>query len=382
MLFCIPVHAEPLSVLDLRLHPGSEWQRGMPQREEEDGALQLSMPADGGAALQVLVPLDPPLIKSEAQDFYRHLQRKWAAQYGKEAAVDWIHVGGVGQEGRRWLACRRPSRSGEGVVFHLATVHEGRAYSLLAFAPTGTESLPPAVHALVTGAGFHAMPRPWRRTLSLPVVPQDHVLEALAQVESDALGNRGMLTGYGVKGTASARQDGAAPATSHALQLGWFLDGFRWAALDGRDERQPFEVRGHLSAEAGPDLEGGVLRVELKVAAANDTVKAQVSRHAYCGPQATWDEALSALARGARGPLVRLALNHGCPGAGVGGGDGVLTTLEAGPGQTATQTMALKPPPEGATHLWMEVRPLPAAGATGEVLLDRTGLYFVFEPGR
>ena len=149
VLAVLPARAETFTVDNLRLRPDAAWQRGAPQREEEDDALLLSWPVPDGVALQVLVPRSPPLLKSDADTFYRNLTRKWAAKYGKAAVVGWIEAGS-----RRWLSCRRPSRTGEGVVFQLVTVHEGRAYSLVSIAPAGTETLPKAVHDLVAGADF------------------------------------------------------------------------------------------------------------------------------------------------------------------------------------------------------------------------------------
>jgi hypothetical protein len=159
MLVSLPVGAQTLRVLDLGLQPDPAWQRGTPRQEQEDDALQLSWPApEGGPTLQVLVSQSPPLIQSDADTFYRNLSRKWAALYGRHASVGWVEFNKDGQEGRRWLSCRRPARSGDGVVFHLVSVHAGRAYSLLVFAPPKTETLPQAVHGLLAGAVFQAQP--------------------------------------------------------------------------------------------------------------------------------------------------------------------------------------------------------------------------------
>jgi hypothetical protein len=253
MLAAFPARAETLELLELRLYPDAGWQRGAPQEEQEDDALRLSWPAPDGVALQVLVPRNPPLLKSDAETFYRNLTRKWTAQYGKQAAIGWIDFG---PGGTRWLGCRRPSSTGSGVVFHLATVHEGRAYSLLAFAPPGTESLPPAVRDLVQGAAFQAPPTPWRHRLSLALLPQGEALEALAQAEADALGNQGMLTGYGV-GAEKSGKPGQSWEEAGEVRLNWFLEGFRWVEVHGRDERQPFEVRGQLVAVPPPRMGGG-----------------------------------------------------------------------------------------------------------------------------
>lgn len=374
--------AEALSVLDLRLHPDPAWQRGTPQQEQEDDALLLSWPVPDGVALQVLVPRTPPLIKSDAETFYRNLARKWSAQYGKAAAVGWIEFGKEGQKGvvgLRWLSCRRPARSGDGVVFHLATVHEGRAYSLLLFAPPNTEALPQAVHTLVAGAGFQGVPTVWRHAHSQFLSPQAEALEAIIQAEVDALGDKGMLTGYGVKQVKADKPLEEGGSAVESMQLNWFLDGFRWDTSAGRDERLPFEVNGQLAADVAPELPGGALQLGLKTGASDTLLKAQATLHAYCGPLGPWNEAWADLARGARGPLGRLARDHGCPDF---AGHGVLATLEARPGQTVARSVALALPPASAQRLWVEVRLLPEAGSLGEGLLDRLGLYLAYEPRR
>lgn len=364
--------AEPMRVQDLSLSPDPAWQRGTPQQEQEDDALVLSWPVPEGVALQVLVPREPPLIKSDADTFYRNLTRKWSALYGKQAAVGWIDAEPKGQGGVRWLSCRRPASTGDGVVFHLATVHEARAYSLLVFAPPKTGTLPQAVHQLVAGAGFHVMPTPWRQSRALAVAPQGDVLEALAQAEAEVLGDRGMITGYGVRA-----EDPAGQASGGGLGLQWFLEGFLWDRQYGRDGRLPFEARGQLVAEAPTLLEEGVLHLGLKLGGAEGTLTAQARLHTYCGPRGPWNEALADLARGARGPLARLGRDHACPGQPA---DPTLATLEAVPGQTVARSVPLKLPSGRVDLLWLEVRLLPREGTVGEGMLDRLGLYFVYGP--
>jgi hypothetical protein len=208
-------------------------------------------------------------------------------------------------------------------------------------------------------------------------MPRGEALEAIAQAEAEALGEKGMLTGYGVNQTKAHKPLEGGDGSVEGLQLNWFLDGFRWGR--GRDERQPFEASGQLSAEVSPLWPPGVLHVGLNVTAAEAPVTARASLHAYCGPPGPWDEALAALARGARAPLERLAREHACPGM---AGAGVLATVEARPGQTVARSVALTPPPATAQRLWVEVRLVPQVGALGEGLLDRLGLYFVYAPER
>lgn len=371
-LACLPARAEPLQVMDLRLQPDSAWQRGTPQQEREDDALVLSWPVPEGVALQVLVPREPPLLKSDPDTFYRHLTRKWSTLYGKQAAVGWVEAGPKGPGGIRWLSCRRPASTGDGVVFHLATVHEGRAYSLLAFAPPGTGALPEAVHRLVASAGFQALPSVWRQAHALALAPRGDVLEALAQAEAEALGDRGMITGYGASAEAPTGE-----SAGKSLALHWFIEGFHWDKQAGRDGRMPFETRGQLVAEAPLLLEEGTLRLGLKLGGADGALSARVRMHTYCGPSGPWEEALADLARGARGPLGRLARDHACPSQPA---KADLATLEAVPGQTVARSVPLGRPEGRVDRLWLEIRLLPRAGAAGEGVLDRQGLYFVYEP--
>ena len=373
LLIGCPAQAGTLSVLDLHLSPDPAWQRGTPEQEREDDALLLSWPVPEGVSLQLVIPRSPPLIKSDAETFYRSLTRKWATQYGKEAVVAWVDPGRGEADERRWLSCRRPARSGEGVVFHLASVHEGRAYSLLLFSPPGTEALPKAAYDLVAGAGFRPIPTLWRKTLALPLLPRGEALEALAQAEAEALGDTGLLTGYGL------REDETGQEPEGEVRLHWFLDGFRWAKKYGRDERIPFEVRGQLAAMASRDLDGGTLKVELKVGASEAPQAARVSLHGYCGPQGPWQEALMSLRRGARGPLDRLRRDHAC---GAPSADGALATLEARSGQTVARAIPLVSPTSARAGIrWLEVDLDPGMGGlVGGRLLDRVGLFFVYEP--
>lgn len=362
---------QELGVQDLRLQPDAAWQRGAPEQEHGDDALSLSWPVPGGASLQVLVPRSPPRIKGDAETFYRNLRRNWLAQYGKAAAIDWAEFqpGGV-----RWLSCRRPGHAGKGVVFHLVTVHAGRAYTVLLFTPPGTEALPSAAHALMAGAGFQAMPMRWRRIEALALLPRGEALDALAQAEADALGDQGMLTGYVLEAEGM-------PETGQ-LGLSWALDGFRWRKRYGRDERLPFELRGRLVAEAPPALEGAPVRLGLQVAPGEIPLAARLSLHDYCGPRGPWEEAMAALRRGARGPLARLALDHPCTGQAGKGKAAELATLEAGAGEALERVIPLPAPAAQAGNgpRWLEVELLPGAGSLGEGLLGRLALIFVYEP--
>lgn len=362
-LLVLPARAESLRVDDLSLRPDPAWQRGEPRQEQEDDALALSRTLPDGGALRVLVPRSPPLLKSDAETFYRNLTRKWYALYGQTATVGWTELGG-----RRWLRCRRPSRVGDGEVFQLATVHEGRAYTVVAMAPAGTDALPGAVGDLLAGAEFSAPAQSWRQTRGLAVMPRGEALDALAQAEADVLGGKGMLLGHELAGDTPA---GGGQAVR------WSLDGFLWDQAQGRDGRRPIELRGRLAARAPADQDGGGLTLDLALEAGGAPLAVRATRQAYCGPEGAWRTALAALDRGAPAGLARLARDHPCAGE---AGPGVLAEVEIVPGQVVSRTVALPPPPDQATAWWVEVRLVPQAGSLGEMLLGRTGVYFVYEP--
>lgn len=356
------------TVLDLRLAPDPAWSRGTPEQEREDEALVLSWPAGGATVLQALVPRDPPLVKSGSGDFYRNLGRKWRAQHGKDAQVGWYATAGEKDTaGHRWLVCRRPARDGQGVVFHLARVHEGRAYSLLLFAPPGTGALPPAARALLAAASFRTPAPWWRQTRAVAVLPRGEALAALAQAESETLGERGMLTDYRLQALAGDQGPGIA----------WILEGFHWTRRLGRDERLPFVHRGEFLLQGPAALEGTArLRLKLEPGAPPMTVRARLGR--YCGPAGPWREALAALDRGARGPLARLGRDHGCAGDDPPGGE---TSREVRGGEDWTHGLELALPrsPDGLGPRWLEVALSPAPGAVGEGLLGRVALVLVYE---
>lgn len=372
MLVQLPAHAATLGVRDLRLQADAAWQRGTPQQEEEDDALHLSWAGAEGVALQLLVPRNPTLIKSDPDTFYRNLARKWREQYGSTAAIGWTDLSRDGAGGVRWLGCRRPASSGEGVVFQLAAVHEGRAYSLLLFAPPGTEALPRVVLDLMAQARFQSTTSRWRLAQALALLPRGEALEALLQAEAEALGDQGMLTGHELKAGQPAHS-----ATAVELRMHWSLDGFLWRRGFGRDERLPFEMGGELTAEAASELAGGSLRLVLRTEAEEKPLAARVSQHAYCGPRGTWEEAWAALQRGSRAPLSRLAREQSCQGQADEAG---RVHVEADPGQAVERTLPLLPAPAKAVGRWVEIRLAPAAGSAGEILLDRPGLYFAYEP--
>jgi hypothetical protein len=390
------VQATEIRVMDLHLDldqalaPG--WVTASAAQMDESDAWTLSLPMEGGVALEVLIPRSPPLLKSDAETFFRHLTRKWQAQYGKAVAVGWGSFGPdtALPEAGRWLIGRRPSRTGEGVVFHLSTVQAGRAYSVLVFTPPDTEALPPEAQALLAKLSFNppdgvvsasapadtppASPARWRRTQARVLVPEGEVLAALAQTETEAMGDTGMLTSFVFQ---------ALDLNGNTLGAGWTLEGFRWALQFGRDQQLPFASRGRLDLTAAETWDSdGLLPVTLvlRVDETETPLAAVLKVHAYCGAAGPWAEAMKALEKGARAPLHRLAENHGCPDAA--GASAKQIRWEAHGGETLTREhgVEISLPGYGAGGRWLEVSLTPQPESVGEGLLERLALVLVYEP--
>jgi hypothetical protein len=415
--------AEALRVDAMRLSPDAAWRRGDAAQEKEDGVYLLEWPLSSqspgrqgafpepgaqissrspgrpkndlapsgggsgafpepgaqltqGVALQVALPRQATPLKADAAGFYANLRKKWVAQYGKRAEIGEIEIGAV-----RWLVCRRPAGDGNAIVFQFATVHEGRAYSLLAFAAPQAAGLPQPVHDLLAGVGFGGQARHWIASRVVSAQPGREALEALVQADAERLGQNGMLTGYGLEVT-------RLPDAAHAGQaLAWFMEGFKWRQAVGRDERLPVSLRGHLEARV-PARMAGTLAVSVHLATeSNSGVEAEVSLLDLCAPAAELNEVLDRLERGARAPLERLARERpaACPAL----PDTVpAKVLLAQSGTVVTETLEFSVPPApplaaGLAGLKVvAVRPRLAASEDdlGQSLLRQLGLYFIYAP--
>lgn len=386
LLLAVPsTWAEVLRVDAMRLSPEAPWQRGDAAQEKEDGLFLLEWPlvseSTQGVALQVTLPRRSTPLKADAESFHANLRKIWGAQFGKRAEIGEIVIGAT-----RWLACRRPAGDGGAIVFQLATVYEGRAYSLLAFASPQATGLPKPVYDLLAGARFGPEPRPWIATRVIAAQPGHVALEALVRGDAERLGQDGMLTGYGIEYAPLPDATDAGPGK----RLAWFMDGFKWRNLVGRDERLPISLRGHLEARAPAQVEGvsAAISIELRVAVESSTgVEAEVSLLDVCAPTAELDAALARLERGARAPLERLARERpaSCPALPV---TVPPKTLLARPGNTVVQPLAFSLPsaPPLAAGLSrvqiVTVRPhlVGNEDALGQNLLRQLGLYFVYAP--
>ncbi|MDD5389141.1 MAG: hypothetical protein PHD37_07335 [Gallionellaceae bacterium] len=410
LLLAVPgAWAEVLRVDAMRLLPEATWRRGDAAREKEDGLYLLEWPISSlasdrpkvdlapsggvpepgapltenprGLALQVALPRRGTPLKTDAESFYDKLRKIWATQYGKNAEIGTIEISGV-----RWMTCRRPTGDGGAIVFQLATVYEGRAYSLLAFASPQATGLPKPIYDLLSGVNFGPEPRPWIATRVIAAQPGHDALEALVQGDAERLGQDGMLTGYGIEYSPPPDTANAGPGK----RLSWFMDGFKWRNLVGRDERLPISLRGHLVASVPARLEGSpaAISIELRVAAESSTgVEAEVSLLDVCAPIAELDAALARLERGARAPLERLARERpaSCPALPV---SAPPRGLLARPGDTVAQPLVFSlptglPVAAGLSRVQIvTVRPRLVGNEDelGQNLLRQLGLYFVYAP--
>lgn len=386
LLLAVPgAWAEVLRVDAMRLSPEAPWQRGDAAQEKEDGLYLLEWPLLSGSvqgvALQVTLPRRSTPLKADAESFHSNLRKIWAAQFGKGAEIGEIEIAGV-----RWMTCRRPTGDGGAIVFQLATVHERRAYNLLAFASPQATGLPKPVYDLLAGVRFGPEPRPWIATRVIAAQPGGIALEALVQGDAERLGQDGMLTSYGIEYS----QPPGTPNAGPGKRLAWFMEGFKWRNLVGGDERLPISLRGHLEARGEARAAGATaaIAIELRVAAESGTgVEVDVSLLDLCAPTAELDAALARLERGARAPLERLARERPatCP---------ALPAamppkgLLARPGNTVAQPLAFSLPPglpvaAGLSRVQIvAVRPRLVGNEDelGQNLLRRLGLYFVYAP--
>jgi hypothetical protein len=392
--------AEPVCVEALCLEPTAPWQRGPAEQERSDEVYLLDLPGAQGFDAQLLLPRQAPRIKGEAAGYYDRLIRYWRANYGPHVLIDWVELGGV-----RWRSLRRPaSENGRG-VFHLSTVAEGRAHSVLVFVPGTVTTLPDAVRALLGGAvfasaagapaqtvptapsaarpgpapataasGAEAAPVPprWQKTRVYRLVVLGDALEAVAALDAEALGPDAALTGFGLDyGEAS---------------VGWSLEGYAWSDPGRHARKLPWTSQGRLAVAAPAELEEGATWT-LALSGVTEGVAASLAVRDLCGPEPALAEALRGLARGLRAPLDRLAQQApaGCPPPrrppampsvlGRTGGDsrGVIAWPEEAPPAPLEQGLARVRLVEAV------LGPEPGRRVPGEALLSRARLFFAYE---
>lgn len=377
-----PSHADSLCVESLCLPHAAPWQRGPEEREQADDIYLLDQvtdraadrAADQTALSQVALLRRAPLIKGDAEGYFDRLTRYWRASYGGAVLVDWLEAGGV-----RWRYVRRPAREDGRGVFHLSTVFQGRAYSLLVFVPGTATTLPEAAMDLVAGirfgpppAGTEASTPPpaprWTRVRTCRLKLSDAALEAVAAADVARPEADGMLTGYGLD-----------YGESH---VAWFLEGFEWRTEAGRPARVPWATRGRLEVDAPAELGAAsswTLRLSLPEGGAG--VSARLVSWSLCGSDEALKAGLDRLDGGERLPMERLAAD--CPRPAALGSSEALRG-EAGKTVSATWTpsSATASSAPGTRARLVEAVLEPAAGrvAPGDGLLGRARLFFVYEP--
>jgi hypothetical protein len=304
-----PSPADGLCFESLCLPHAAPWQRGLAEREQADDVYLLDLPADQAtdqaAPSQVVLPRRAPVIKGDADGYFDKLTRYWRASYGGAVLIDWLEIGGV-----RWRYVRRPAREDGRGVFHLSTVFQGRAYSLLVFVPGTATTLPEAAMNLVAGIRFgpppagaeSSVPPPaprWVRARTYRFNLASEALEAVATADAERPGREGMLTGYGLD-----------YGESH---VAWFLEGFEWHTVAGRATRLPWITRGRLEVEAPAELDEAAswtLRLILPEGEAGVSARL-VLVGSYAAATRRSRQGLDRLDGGERLPMERLA--EGCP---------------------------------------------------------------------
>jgi hypothetical protein len=352
---------ETFQVDAMKVLPDVAWQRGEAEREENESLYLLRWP--GEQAMEVAIARRATVLKNDAESFLYHLGKIWSAQYGRHAEIDEVKL-----NDRKWLVCRRPSADKHTRVFQFATVHEGRAYSLVAFVPRATKGLPKPIYELVRSTEFQASR--WRVERTVTLQPGREALAALAELDAERLGKAGLMTGYG----ADYRGD----------SLDWFIEGFAWR--EGTKERLPFESRGHVQAVM-PARASDRLAPSFSLSAGGLAgVAVETRLFDLCAPPAALDDALSRLERGARAPLEKLQRERPetCPPAPAAAAPQVL---QVPPGQTSAATFEFALPPvwpsvagmQRAQIVMLKLRPAADSGF-GENLVQALGLYVVYRP--
>ena len=332
------VDAAELRLEALSLNYASPWQRGTPQQETEDDALLLDA-ADAG--LQLIVPRRTRLLKIEADAYYAKLSQNWQKLYGSEAKISWFEPSPATTK-QKWLLCRRPMSDQAGSVFHLSTVVDGRAYSVLLFAPSTLETLPPAALDLLAAMRFDGEPAlsatppvwvpVWTKARTITPVTHSEVLEALIQSDVERLGDGGLVNGYAVKWSSEPGQAG----------VDWFIEGYQWKTIANRLTQVDWRYGGRLELQTVSDA--GVWPVKLTLAEDETDLSASLRVITLCAAREQVADALQQLQWGARLPLERLAQASvaGCP---VAVSPGVVKIVQGEPGKTVQTDWVLPLPP-------------------------------------
>ncbi len=325
--------ATELRLYSLSLPYASPWQRGAPEQEAEDDALLLDT-ADIG--LQLAVMRHTRVINIDTETYFGRLTRSCRLRQAGKAKTFRPAAGGP-----LWLVCLRTTQAGS--VFHLSTLFDRRAYSLVLFAPPEIEQLPvPALDLLARlrlaaapdNIQTHApAPLHWRHTRTLFPQADAGVLAALVQNDRARLGDDGMLTGYGLDYEISG--------------LAWFIEGYQWQTFDARPARVEWRQGGRLEFELASASSASVntfLRLDLVEDDA--AVSGRLTAWQLCGPDLRVEEALEQLQHGEQAAMLELSRAHfpGCPESGMAGDSVVLPALSGRSGQRVEAEFAVPLP--------------------------------------
>lgn len=375
-------------------HPGG-WQRADPALENE--ALLLDQPEAG---LQLALLRHTRVLKTDAQTYFDKLSRNWRARHGQQVPIGWLASGE-----RKWLYCQHAAQDGEGMVWQLSSVVDGRAYSVLIFGPKpdaisaahAAPTIPAPARELIAGARFDADPPGnadvpatphWVKTRTLLPHASADVLEALVRDDIARLGRDGLLTGYGLDfGDSSAS---------------WFVEGYAWKSRNSRVDKVAINSGGRLEFDL-PDASAGAAKIRLRLSLnekENETdneadVGVQLRVWQLCAASGQIAETLRQLRQGAHLSLRRLAQSPaaGCP---PSEGQAEATHVLLGErGKSVEAEVALALPPAANEKqqavlaraglqrlLLVEIAayPRPGRAGFGDRLIERARGYVVFEP--
>ncbi|MBI5329496.1 MAG: hypothetical protein HZB71_02680 [Betaproteobacteria bacterium] len=331
----------PAGAADLRVEAMSvtlteHWERVKPA--EDADAFTLNWKGRGAVPLQALVLRQAAEVKVTDQAFYDQMREKWNSSFGGAAAIGWMEMGEI-----RWLACRRPSHDQAATVFHLVTVFQGRAYSLLFFSAPRLNALPAQAMELVRRTHFGDHVHRWAKLRSFALRPPPKEMAKLVKEEEVRLGKAALLMGYVVEANDKA--------------ITWTFDGFNWSSGDrARRKKTPFSVQGKLELQAPEVMAAGLsaqLTLEKGSGKGMDMARAGMRLRDFCADQASFDAALEQLGKGVTTAMSKLLSRPG------GGCEVVQTdralTLEARPGETLRKALDQAPTPhlivpEGQVH--------------------------------
>jgi hypothetical protein len=428
-----------VQVGDLSLSYAPPWERAASASEAADASAILRWRGAGGE-FTVFLPRHQVELRLPEARFRRQLEQSWRSLHGADARIYPLSLAGT-----TWQVCRHPSIERDATVFELVAVHAGRVQHVLVNVGGRVETLPdPAqallasavwggTHSIVLGessredevlgqalsfslpttppAGQEGSPAPgkaesteaaqasrlaeaegitgadgitgvgWRLARTIPLLPQGARLAELARAETQALGARGMLLGYGL--------------TAWQRGVEGFVEGVLWSDATGvSSARQPFARRWQVDWQP-PEAIGageqtwavsiGDHRVEGWTGPA-PMLNLGIDLHALCGRQADLVAVFNGLANAVAGAERKLA-KFACP--------GVRKPLHAeaalGPGSTTAALTLRLPESWVATRLGQKdkvkrllavatyppARPDPGLGDT---ILGSARAYYVYVP--